>query len=302
MASKTTSISKRVQNAAKVMKITEEYVWAGLFELGIEENDLSLLEAETTREGDARRVFVDNAINIADKPSVKVKPACFTAGWAILKGRGKSKDSDDITTLVKTLRPISSFKDREILEQYNKEPSGELINELLKRSNNRPCIIYMPDGETVDIDNSIEMLRTARRREISQCHGVVRNGKTVEVRVYRADEFPMMWLEECPLHVNVVLTNGYCDRCGESWTDINEADRVIVRVAKDVGAAKDNLADIHELVSVVRRDTAKGLLAIPKVDRRYEELCNDGDLPKLKKRLSLTSKGCSDPLYQHRNY
>lgn len=309
MASKSIDVlSQRVQNAAKVMKIAEEYVWAGLAELGIEEDDLSLLEAETTREGDARRVFVEHAIGITDKPSVKVKPARFVAGWAVLKGKAdrqeKKEGQSDVAALVGHLRPIHTFKDRELLAQYGPEASSEVIDELLKRSRGRPFVIYMPDGETVDVDNTLLMLRTARRHETKQYHGVIRDGGSmVEVRVYRADEFPKTWFEECPVHTGVMLTFGYCDKCENTWEGIEDAVRVVARVARDMNAIKyGSLADINDLLVRLREDGGKHLMAIPAVRRRHEELGTDNDLPKLKKRQSTTKNGMQDPLFQHKIY
>lgn len=325
MAEKSTSevshLQVRVQQAAAVMKVTEEVVWKGLSELGIDKDDedgIALLEAETTKESDFRKIFVDNGVSIAlddDCPSVRetirVKPLRFSAGWTILKGKTEANwknlkekvDEGGVAQLIQSFRPVHTYKDRELLEQYNPEASSEIINELLKRSNGRPFIIYKEDGETIDQGNTVLMLRTARRHETKQYHALLReNGSTEQVRLYRADEFPKTWLEECPLHPGVMLTDGYCDKCSDTWKGVDEAYRVIARVARDIGAVKSGLADAHELIEKLRTHGSKQLLKIPAVNRRYNELREENNLPKLKKRLSATSNGKQDPLFQHKIY
>ena len=320
MAEKSTPtvvLSQRVQNAAKVMKITEDHVWVGLEGLGIgktDEDAIVLLEAETTREGDARRIFVDNLIlaNAADsQEGVSVAPARFLAGWKILKGKADIQIEHDIvgrdgeiSKLIETIRPTHTFSDHELLTQYGPEASTEIVNELLTRSNKRPFIIYEEDNDTIDHDNTINMLRTARRHETKQYHVVLRkSGKTEEVRLYRADEFPQLWLEESPLHPGVILVDGYCDKCGDTWKGIQEDVRIVLRVARDMSAVKcETYAECNDLIKKARKSGANEFLEIPAVSRRYKELEDEGNLPKLKKRLSATRSGKQDPLFQHKTY
>jgi hypothetical protein len=294
-----TPLQARVQQASKVIKITEEQAWECLEELGIEKEDedgIALLEAETTKENDAKEVFKKYA-----------KPARFAAGWRILKGKTEKQKTDNpsMTDVIQTFRPIHTYKDRELLEQYGPEASSEIIDELLKRSHGRPFIIYKEDGETIDLHNSVLMLRTARRHETKQYHVLLRDsGSTEQVRLYRADEFPKMWLEECPIHHGTILTDGYCDKCNNTWKGIHDSKRVIVRVACDLGVKYD-LRGIHELMKALRECGSieeHPIMDIPKVALRLKELQEEDNMPKLKKRLSASSMGKQDPLFQHKTY
>lgn len=296
----------RVQQAAKVMKITEEMVWQCLLKLGIEEQDedgIALLEAETTKESDAKEEF-----------KAYVKPIRFTAGWRILKGIPANKFAvqtnkngvlqvGGVDELIKSFRPIHTYKDRELLEHYGPEASSEIIDELLRRSNGRPFIIY--DGETIDKDHSVEMLRTARRHETKQYHVLLRNGQPEQVRLYRADEFPKMWLEECPIHHGTILTDGYCDKCRNTWKGIHDSKRVVVRVACDTGTKYGDISSIHRLLKSLRDCGSieeHPIMDVPEISMRLKELQEEDNMPKLKKRLSASSAGKQDPLYQHRTF
>lgn len=131
------SLQDRISQAAKVMKITEDQLWEHLSDLGINQKDddaLALLEAETTREGDARKVFCENAV----APYVPV--ARFLAGWAILKGRNYQVGVDmasgpdkSVVTIIESLRPINSLKDKELIEKYGPDASTEIYDELNRR-------------------------------------------------------------------------------------------------------------------------------------------------------------------------
>lgn len=319
MADKSPEVSplqERVQKAAKVMKIAEDYVWVALSDLGIEKDDedgIALLEADTTKEGDARRVFVEHAIGIADKPSVKVKPARFAAGWQVLKGREKVKivgQGHDVVTpsgqmvkLIENLKPLHEMKDKEVLERYGPEASPEIIEDLLRRSNGRPFIIYKADNKTIDMDNTLNMLRTARRHETKRYFVVLHETGTREVRVYRADEFPLEFLEECPIHHGVILTSGYCDHCHDTWEGIEEKDRIVVRIARDLKVISDSLSVATETLQKLRElKSSNFILGIPTVQRQFDELVEDDRLPRLRKRQSHGSNGTADPLFQHKRF
>jgi hypothetical protein len=128
------------------------------------------------------------------------------------------------------------------------------------------------------------MLRLARRHETPGTF-IVSN----EVcRVYRTGEFPLSWVEECPVHRNSILADGYCDECGLIWKNISEEERVMIRVGIDAGLLKPDViasgAKPHH----------------PKLKLIYNELKEDGKLPILRKRIS--RGGNSDPFFVHKQH
>jgi len=284
----------RVSKAAEVMKITEEAVYQALSELGVDKEDedaISLLEADTTREADAKEAF----------KSTKVKPARFSAGWQVLKGRVKKENIilEDNSSLLEALKPVGRMSDKELLEKYGPESSSEIIDELLKRSNGRPFVIYKSDNETIDLERTLEHLRIARRRETSPV--CIVDGE--EVRVYTVNQFPMTYVEECPFHAGTILTNGYCDKCHNTWEGISDEVRVAANVALVRGmVSTGNLMDIATLIVRLRQHGIDELKKVPSFSRIYSEMQEDGTLPKLRKRISVSRNGKLDPLNQHKRY
>lgn len=283
-----TSLQARVDQAAKVMGITPDAAWQLLGELGIEKDSpdaLSLLEAETTTEGDARRYFVDPG---------KVKIARFKAGWSILKGKGSDASPKDasIGDLIKSMRTPAQMSDEELLNAYGPDCPATVCDELQKRSQGRAFIVF--DGEKVNVAGSSILLKMSRTRETPADYPV--NGKTV--RTFRVGEFPMLWIEECPIHRDVVLANGYCEKCGQDWSVVPNDDRVAVRVAVNMAAVgADTLADIAKIVAGVQEKGSAYVLGIGKVRLEYDELAEEHELPVLRHRFSSRHNGKACPFY-----
>lgn len=299
MSKPTDVFQQKVEKAAQVMKITPVELMRHLADLGIEPDadGLALLEASTTQESDAKRVMVEGK-----EPQVKI--ARFKAGWAILKGSSEKADkASETSDLIKALRPTDQYSDKELIEQYNAECSSKIVDELRKRSNGRPFIIFMNNGH-LNIGATAELLRLARRQETPATYiiGEQNNGGVVEkqiVKVCQLGEFPMTYVEECPLH-GIILAGSYCEKCGNTWDGIKEEDRVIVKVANNGGNELVNrgVVAINELIEKVRKEGAQFLLSTPSIRAKYDELKIDDKLPKLRRRMS-QSKGVADP-FHHR--
>lgn len=291
-------LQDRVTRAAAAMKVDEQYVWAGLDALGIgkeDEDAIGVLEAETTREGDARRIFVDQAILIDATATpgngVSVKPARFLMGWAILKGKdGKQllcEDKPQQQVVLAHPKSIRELGDRELIQRFRDEPdTTPVINELAKRSEDRPFVVYDEDNK-VNVDHTLTMLRRARRGE-TKATAILDLGEAgaVQVNLYRASETPMTKMEVCPIHTDVILVDGCCDECHHSWKRVPMEVRQIVRVADSIKAIrKETVEDIHKLISDVHDNGAKNLLAIPMVKHEVSELQKDDRMPRLIKRV-----------------
>ncbi len=285
------SFQQKVEKAAQVMKITPAELLKHLADLGIEPDadGLALLEASTTQENDARRVMVEGKA-----PQVKV--ARFKAGWAILKNSSeKAEQSNETSDLIKALKPTDQYSDRELIEQYNAECSSKIVDELRKRSNSRPFVVFQNDGAT-NVIATQELLRLARRQETPSTYIDNKGGL---VKVCQLGEFPMTYVEECPLH-GIILAGNYCEKCGDIWDSIKEEDRVIIKVANNGNNELVNrgAVAIHELIEKVRKEGAQFLLSTPSVRAKYDELKLDDKLPKLRRRMS-QSMGVADP-FHHR--
>ena len=297
-----TAFEQRISQAAKIMGITVIELWVFLNALGIENSaeGQMLLEAETTQEGDARAVMVEGKglPKVMEKVPNLVKIARFKAGWASLKeGKGETSPKScgsDMASLIDTIKRIEQRSNEELLEMYKPEAT-EVFPELRKRTNDRPCIIFTETG-AVDQKNSLKLLRTAHRQETPTTFMVEGN----LVRVYRVDEFPMEYFEECPLHSEIILAEGHCEKCENSWDGITSEDRVIVRVARDMDMIDLSPVKVYELIDRIKKEGAKFLLKVGKTGIQYRELKELGRLPVLRRKASKTDK--SDPFFVHKTY
>ena len=292
-------LSKRIEQAAKVMAVSPDIVRRCLEKLGIQESDedaLVVLEAPTTKEGDARRVFVEEGLDGnagLGNGSGPVKIARFALGWPILKGSAKLETKTEesggmvgaIQSLIKSTRQIAQYKDEELLAEYGSDCSTTISDELKKRSDDKPFVVFDKGTSTVNVEVTTKLLRLVRRQQAPKEYKVGED----TVRVYRVGEFPAMWIFECPLHAGVALADGYCDECGEDWSKVSDEDRIKVRIAKDMNSIT---ANGFEVVAGI----LEGRKVLPsKVQLAYEEMKEEQKLPVLKRRPSVTRGGKADP-------
>lgn len=301
-------LQQRIEAAAKVMGIPIEHVLVHLSELGItnDEEGISLLDADTTTEVDAKAIFVEGRALGGTNGIIPflVKIARFKAGWAILKGKSQELPSEKagVEQLLEALKPSEQAPDEKLLEKYGPDCAESVFDQLKKRSKGRPFIIFDEDkGENkVDIPSSVNLLRIARRQDTPSTFLVDRVGGQKMVRPYAVGEFPNVWFEECPIHGDVILADGYCEKCQQSWKGVFQDDRVIVRVAKTAGVIREGYQDIHDLIEGLQKGfAATGLMKLPLVQKTYSELEEDNNLPRLRRKIS---RGKSDPFGSHRTY
>jgi len=280
------TLKKRVDEAATIMKIKPAKVASLLADLGIDQDDsgLSLLQAETTKEEDAKPIFVD-------KGGVPV--AKFRLGWAILKGETKETAAKSETAK----RPVTQWSDEDVISAYCPDAPINVIAELKKRGDDKRFIVFNASGE-VDVETTVTLLRLSRRQAIPETYQV----KGSLVRVYRIGEFPTVKFEECPIHGEVLLVDGYCDKCKMSWKNVSNDLRVRVRVAK---MAIPSFADDYEKKIALFEQLEKGvpsILTSGPVNMLFAELQADGKLPILTRRTSSAMNGSADPFFVHRTY
>jgi hypothetical protein len=276
------------------MGITPDKVWELLGKLGIDKGSPdaeALLDADTTQEGDARTVFVENG--------GPVKVVRFKLGWAILKGKkstttGSGETGGTLGNLIEMLRPVGKMSNEELLAKYGQSCPSEILEELGKRSKGRPVFVF--EGEAILVPTTLTLLTIAQTRETPATFKV----GDKDYRTYRVGEFPQAFVEECPIHGEVILAGGYCEKCMQDWSKVDNDTRVSVRVAVTMGAvAIDNLAQ----TSWIFEKAAAGLSTILKiagVQLRYNELAEEQKLPILKRKFSSQRSGRSDPFFVSR--
>ena len=300
---------ERIQAASKVMRITDKDVCDRLKLLGIiwtEDDALDLLLSETTTEEDALKVFAGIPI------------ARFRAGWALLKGR-KTETQGDPTgekseSILKALRPVDQWSDEDLVNAYDQNCSTKIFAELRERSKNRRFVAFDDENGRCSKEVTLQLLRMARRQPIGttwaddqfgQFHPAT--GKTYHI--YPAGEFPMPLVEECPLHDDIILVDGYCEKCMESWKGVTHPDRILARLTKPyVGDSWQNAMWISDLIKKLKACVGNSnlndnpLFSVKKAVIDYRELKEENRLPVLTRKLSQTRHGKSDPFHVHREY
>jgi hypothetical protein len=316
-------LQKRVEAAAKVMCLSVESMWKCLDVIGIENNQdgLILLDADTTTESDAKTFFCDPSEPIASDCPVKI--ARFKAGWAVLKGKIKTeiKEGNGVAAIVESLKSVDQLPDEKLLEKYaqqGQDCSDTIMNRLKSICHNRPFVIF--DGEQIDLPETLKLLRIARRQDTPSTWLVERvdnsaeygpnsspTMKKVMVRPAAVGEFPNAWLEDCPIHGDTILIDGYCEKCQNSWKGVIMEDRIMVRIASEVGAIDRSYVAIKNWIELIFASYSpqkpgylkswKDSLA-PSTFLRYNELKEENKLPVLRRKMS---KGQSCP-FGHKTY
>ena len=130
----------------------EKYVWNRLASMQLGRDDVSheMLMSEYTKEGDMRTVFCENG-----KPNLAVP--WFRKVYAILKGKngaeadlkkvmsevtgggilgGQVDVAEELKELIASNRPVSQWKDGEVVSALSPDCSYEIIDELKKINDN----------------------------------------------------------------------------------------------------------------------------------------------------------------------
>jgi hypothetical protein len=302
---------ERVNAAAKAMKVKPKDVKEKLALMGIEGDDaIEMLDDDATTEELAAPFFTTPgpmASEVGGPNKVKVKLIPFKRGWRILKGTPKDDPKDEPKSegqqLADAIRNMNldQWGDEELAEALNPDGDDRVIDELRRRCKDQPIVVF-DDAGNVDPQATVEMLRHCRRNYSKNRNMPstmkIPGGKLT--RLYRVGDFPMLFVEECPVHGNIVLVNGYCERCQDTWKDVAIEDRVIVRVA--VGVDPSLAAGANAITRLISdaQESAQPLLEIGKTGLLYNDLKDEGRLPLLRRKASTTRNG--DPFGVHQRH
>lgn len=287
------TLKTRVEKASEVLTVKnldpdciKSSLEKTLEQMGVDDTSIGLkiIEAETTTYEDFSLEFFKTAVISEPIPIARMKIA-----WEILKGRdpfvkGINKDLSQ--------KQIGQWSDIELLQQYGRDCPLDVQEQLTKRTNGRHAIIFNDDG-SIDIENSLFLVRRARHQETRDTFLI---SDTIK-QVYRVGEFPMDVMFECPVHPGTLLAGDYCGDCGKKW-DVNDYERnVFIRLI--VEQEKDNID-----MRIYRNKSFEELRTdFPKVFIRFNEFKEEDRLPSLKRKVSKPKD--SDPfrvVSSHRTY
>lgn len=281
-------------------------LWAYLVDLGITKENVdshSLISEGFCKEGDARAVFCEGSPPVLSVP-------WFRKAWLILSENSdmpedKPKEKGDATRIIEALtsnRPVSQWKDRELVEAYCIDASSEVIDELKKRAGGKAIIAFDDISKgRIDIDITFDMLRESRRRKLPKMFN--QDGKVYQL--YIVGDFPSVIYEESPLVPGSMLFNGFCDKCEMSFDGIAKEARQFLRVIVDEGRCP-SLSDrmsILGLIAAAKSGVDELRKLFPSVSIRFDELQRKEELPSLKADSSDEAKSkVTDPFGTHKRF
>lgn len=274
---------KRIRAFASEIGVSEDDARAALSPLGVDgqsEQSLAILEDPisglTTQ--DLFEAFVDTKMT----QKTKLRFASRHLRGTSLVSETTDPTSalaDAVKEMAASTRPMSAWKDRELLEALD-EGATEVAKNLQTRTKSRPCIVFN-DNQSVDIEESLLLVKTARKQPTQKEHRHSVTGRLV--RVFRAGEFIAKPLDESPFFPRVALVNNYCSQSDTDWTGIPHEVRVLVRIytqycetkALSMREMRQVLADAKKGMEHFRDEYGRAVL-------KYDELAAQDKLPKLK--------------------
>lgn len=311
-----TSLRSRVEIAAKYLGHSPEVVLKALKENGIDDDGIgiAILESETTTEESICNIFY----KIEPKaPSLRVKAAAFQLKKSE-KQAPKVQDfpaasppvaQPNIADILKSIRPIAQWNDRELLVEYVKTKDSEIENELHKRAKNGPFVVlktgkYEPGKEEVDLEFTLELLKEARKR-VNPTY--LPNGNVFS-NVFKITELNPSdrIVELCPFCGNV-LYKGFCQECETLFTYIGEDEKAYLRLISDYGKFQaESLSDRNAAVTSARKGLEDLKVTWPSLAQKFEDLKLTNNLPRLKiiENRPPTTQSVQDPFYKngHRTF
>jgi hypothetical protein len=281
----------------------EEYVWDRLQRLGVEKGNVesySIIDDGYCREGDARSVFCELM-----QPTMPIP--WFRKMWSILCPATSYYDSTDtniavdtdkaagitqtLSDFVKSNRPISQWKDIELIEAYTLDALPEIIDELAKRSQNKAVMVYNRD-KTLNKELSLKFLRDSRRKKVPETYA--KNGRAYILK--KVGDFPEDIQEESPIIPGNILVDGYCDVSELDYSDVPMASRQFLRLIVQHNDHGGSRMELVKLVKMAEKGVEELSNIFPSVANEFERLKETGNLPSLKVLNSNNeANGKSDP-------
>lgn len=178
--------------------------------------------------------------------------------------------------LVNDIRPLANWSDRELLQAYIESPSEDIEAQLIVRSKGRRFVITNPPGsDVIDIEQSLNMLKRARKEEIPEFY---RTADGSVVYIYRINELnrKSRTRHVCPV-CNGILFEDHCGHCDIHFGDIGTRERQFISFA----LSRSSNTNISPLIDAAKKGIAVLSQTYPALAKRFLEAEVDETLPKL---------------------
>jgi len=309
------SYSDRISKASEILNVPSTTVLEILKKEGLEDtpSGISLLHASTTT--------VDDLIEILQAGIPEAKKLQIKAAASTLKGDDPLQKNPEprvvnavsadqlaqpLLEFLKNSKPIQQWSDKELLERYAEKREYEIEQELQQRSKNQSFIVLLagkhePGKEAIDIEASLELLKSARKRTNPTMISHPNSGMIVQV--YRITELNLQdrIMEICPI-CGQSLYKGYCEKCQVNFASVGDDERAYVKLVS--GSDNFNAGSFSDRKQVIA-SASKGLddlkITWPGLAKKFDELKLTGDLPKLRIVANRPSSTVADPFFQDGN-
>ena len=296
-----TTIAARFSKAAESLKLQESElpVLKGMLsKVGIEEDDTGLKYL------DSRVITSEDLIEILSGTFSERGKFCIKAAAMYLKGVDPFEQSplnvvkvdvpappsnpslDAIAQFIQATKPIGQMTDPELLALWIKDRNELCENELTRRAKNQPFIVLksgtnVPGKEEIDVEYTLEMLRSARKRSNPK---IIPYKDNTFASVYKISELNLndRIIEICPI-CGEVLWRGYCEKCNSNFAGIGSDERAYVRLIAESGNFQSiSVSDRKAVLTSAAKGIDDLKLTWPSIIKKFEELKLTGDLPKLR--------------------
>jgi len=307
------SFSDRISESAKLLSVETKSLIQDLKKSGIENDStgLLLLNANTTTIDDLVSILESGCAN--GVPRLKLKAAA-----SILKGEhlekatpfSKQKMSvidassqyQTLTEIIKANRPVEQMGDRELIERYAQDKENCIEQELHKRAKGQNFIVlrpgkYEPGKEEIDIDLTMELLKSSRKRTNPSMIPI--EGKILPV--YKITELNPQdrIVEICPL-CGETLYRGYCDQCELNFLSIGDDERAFINlISESPKFNRNNFSDRRAVYVSAQKGIEDLKQTWPSLAKKFDELKLVNNLPKL--RIIMNRPSIADPFFQDGN-
>jgi len=206
-----------------------------------------------------------------------------------------------IIEFIQANKPIGQMNDTDLLILWDKNRDELTEQEINRRVKGQPFIVLKagtqtPGKEVIDIDYTLEMLKSARKRNNPT---IIPYENNTFASVYKISELNLndRIIEMCPI-CGEILWKGYCSDCVSNFAGIGDDERAYIKLVVDSGKINTKTASDRKAVIV---SAAKGIddlkITWPIIFKEFEELRFMGNLPKLKKIANRPSIVPMDPFH-----
>lgn len=272
----------RIAKFASIISVDESKVREIFSEIGADgksEQSLTILESEEFLPmSDLFKFFVDSKLTQIAKvrlanSGLRARNTQHNVPVSEMAGLAQS-----VAALANNARPRTAWSDEELLAAYDMHDT-ETLDVLRKRTNGRFCIVFNQDG-SINKDTSLTLVRLAKKQVTFDTHLV--DGELV--RVCRAGEFPVTWIDESPFFPGKPLVAGVCGESATDWNDISHEIRVLCRLhVFDIEIVKLSKTTLREIWSNAKSHSFSELKKVYiEAAMKYADLQVRGELPKLR--------------------